>query len=331
MKNKNTTSWGPEIWKPTPVSIKYQEPNLAYLKDYITTDIEESWIVNAKNKESDDLEFQGWFNGAESLEEIVSNGFIDFSHKIFTQDLYQYLGNPREKTSLEIGFGGGRLMNAAGRYFQKVIGIDIHDSFDKTSKFLEDSGCKNYELIHRDESSSIADETVDFIYSFIVFQHFKDWKEAENYFTLFKRVMKPGAIARIYFKTLPSRIPTPEGQSTETWGESECYPIPTPSGYIFYHIAPKETIDILQIKDIYDDLDDPSGTTTFTDARPNDPHPGKHLPPGIGSFSSLFINPAIATKAIQEQFTILEGPLFFPKTLWSRQISNQFCITFMKE
>ena len=105
MKNKNTTSWGPEIWKPTPVSIKYQEPNLAYLKDYITTDIEESWIVNAKNKESDDLEFQGWFNGAKSLEEIVSNGFIDFSHKIFTQDLYQYLGNPREKTSLEIGFG----------------------------------------------------------------------------------------------------------------------------------------------------------------------------------------------------------------------------------
>ena len=61
----------------------------------------------------DEVEFHSFFDIEDSIESAMKKGFIDFSHKIFTGDFYHLLGDPRDKTALEIGFGGGRLINAA--------------------------------------------------------------------------------------------------------------------------------------------------------------------------------------------------------------------------
>ena len=147
---------------------------------------------------TDEVEFHKFFDIDDSVSNALKRGFIDFSHRIFTPDFYQILGDPRDKTALEIGFGGGRLMNAASHYFNKVIGVDIHESFDRTTEILTREGCTNFELVHRDNINTIADDSIDFVYSFIVFQHFSHWSEAEFYISQVERVLKPGGCGILY-------------------------------------------------------------------------------------------------------------------------------------
>jgi len=167
--------------------------------------IEKNWRDSPKKNEHDMLKYQQWFDSCESIEECVSNGFIDFSHKIFTQDLYKLVGDPKDKTCLEIGFGGGRLINAASKYFKKCYGLDVlsPSSISKTREFLASKGTHNVELLHKENASSIEDASVDFVYSFIVFQHFSNFEEAKNYFSLFNRVLKKGGCGKIYLKGIP--------------------------------------------------------------------------------------------------------------------------------
>ena len=146
----------------------------------------------------DEVEFHSFFDIEDSIENAMKKGFIDFSHKIFTGDFYHLLGDPRDKTALEIGFGGGRLINAASHFFDNVIGVDIHECFDRTSEILKREGCENFTLLHKDQINTIEDNSVDFVYSFIVFQHFSHWSEAEFYISQIERVLKPGGCGILY-------------------------------------------------------------------------------------------------------------------------------------
>lgn len=162
--------------------------------------IERSWINNAAKKQ-DMLEYQNWFDSCNSLDECVKKGYIDFAHRIFTQDFYKIIGDPRDKKCLEIGCGGGRLLNAACKFFKLGYGIDILEqkSFNKTAEFIIQGGSKNFSLQHRDDIKEISDNSIDFVYSFIVFQHFNSWEEAEKYLDFIKRVLKPGGAGILYF------------------------------------------------------------------------------------------------------------------------------------
>lgn len=139
--------------------------------------IEQSWVDNAAKRTNNMLEYQNWFDECKFLEECVKNGFIDFTTRIFTKDFYKVMGDPRNKSCLEIGFGGGRLLNASSKFFKTVYGVDIlNDACIKTtSEFLKSSGTKNFKLLHRDQANIIGDKTIDFVYSFIVFQHLSSW------------------------------------------------------------------------------------------------------------------------------------------------------------
>ena len=171
------------------------------LGELIMLDIEESWKYHVSTKENL-LDFENWFETCSSLDECVSNGIMDFSHRIFTPDFYQYIGNPKLCTSLEIGFGGGRLINCASKYFKHCYGIDIIDYKDiaMSEKFLKTYKCEeNYTLYNYSHKELLRDKTIDFVYSFVVFQHFKDFTVIEDYIKLIKRVMKPNACGILYF------------------------------------------------------------------------------------------------------------------------------------
>ncbi len=146
----------------------------------------------------DEAEFHNFFDIDDTVSNALKHGFIDFSHRVLTPDFYSVLGDPRDKTALEIGFGGGRLLNAASNYFGKVIGVDIHECFDRTEEILKREGCNNFELVHRDNIDTIPDNSIDFVYSFIVFQHFSHWSEAEFYISQIERVLKPGGCGILY-------------------------------------------------------------------------------------------------------------------------------------
>jgi len=162
--------------------------------------IENTWVENASSKDNL-LEYQNWFDTCSSLSEATSNGFIDFTHRIFTPDFYEYVGDPKQKTSLEIGFGGGRLINAANKFFDKSFGIDILDekSIKMTQEFINLHGQNNVNLLNYNDRDIIKDKSIDFVYSFIVFQHFSSYSIIENYLTLIKRVLSNNGCGILYF------------------------------------------------------------------------------------------------------------------------------------
>jgi SAM-dependent methyltransferase len=184
---------------------------MSFNKSFFTVDENESQVQSVPKspvkevfkthpgKLESDLEFCQFFDNSDTFDNIIRMGYIDFAHRIFTPDFYQLIGDPRKKVAMEIGFGAGRLINAASKYFENVIGIDIHESFDRTRSILKGLDCENYELLKSERIQDIPDNSIDFVYSFIVFQHFTGWREAIEYFECIKRVLKPEGAGIIYF------------------------------------------------------------------------------------------------------------------------------------
>jgi len=162
-------------------------------------EIYENWKSTPKNFRGNMLDFQNWFDITDSLHSVVSQGHIDFHTKILTPSVYRQIGDVRKKSCLEIGFGGGRLINAAACVFDRVTGVDIHDCFDMTDSFLKSLGRENYTLVHQNDSSGILDSSQDFVFSFIVFQHFGSISVFYNYLDFAKRVLKPSGCCNIHF------------------------------------------------------------------------------------------------------------------------------------
>lgn len=162
--------------------------------------ISNSWVTNAK-KRKDALEYQKWFDNCKSLDDCVKNGFIDFTAKIFTPDLYRHIGNPKIKKCLEIGFGGGRILNAACKFFDFAYGVDIIDDecAKMSGEFIKRNGSTNFKLLNKKDISEIEEKSIDFLYSFIVFQHFDSFDEVDFYFNFIQRVLKNNGVVVIYF------------------------------------------------------------------------------------------------------------------------------------
>lgn len=163
--------------------------------------IAQSWIDNANNKGTL-LEYENWFDSCSTLKDCVSNGYIDFTHSIFTQDFYNIIGDPRNACCLEIGFGGGRLINAASKFFRRAIGIDIlsQASIDKTYEFLKTNNYnENVTLFNRNDVDKIPANSVHFAYSFIVFQHFSSYDEVLFYLELLYKTLNHNGAGIIFF------------------------------------------------------------------------------------------------------------------------------------
>lgn len=147
----------------------------------------------------DENVFFGWFDHAEDKESSFVRGSWDFLWHI-AQPLTPYLTRPETKTALEIGHGGGRLLAAAGRCFQFVIGVDIHDENDKVHFALRDRGIRNAQLMKTEGARlPVGPAHVDCVYSFIVLQHVETYAVFERYFEETYRVLKPGGVAVLYF------------------------------------------------------------------------------------------------------------------------------------
>ncbi len=148
--------------------------------------------------------FLSCFDTANDVDEVLIQGAWDFSHHILKPKLPCIIGEPFQATALEIGFGGGRLLLPASRYFARVVGVDIHDNFDEVRRFLDKFTATNVELMRGDgKTLPVPDGSIDFVYSFIVLQHLPLLETLESYLAEVKRVVKPGRAACLYFGHLP--------------------------------------------------------------------------------------------------------------------------------
>ena len=163
--------------------------------------VENNWSKYPENFINDMIAYQNWFDSCDSLESCIAKGTIDFHTRILTADLYKFLGDPRNMSALDIGFGGGRLMLAASKVFKNISGVDVlsKEARSMTQKFLDKNGAKKYDLYDPNTISTIPDSSIDFVYSYIVFQHFNSIEYFHKYLSNIKRVLKPGGVGSIFF------------------------------------------------------------------------------------------------------------------------------------
>lgn len=167
-----------------------------FWKKASNTSIEESWRKQPAALKFDLEEFLNWFDRAGSITDQLVKAKRDFSYR-FSQSVF--FKNIPKNTALEIGFGGGRLLIEAAKMFRRVYGVDIHEAFETTRSFLQSQNVGNVILLHKNDLESIPNGSIDFIFSFIVFQHFEDFSEIEFYLHQIGRLLSKKGYAHIYF------------------------------------------------------------------------------------------------------------------------------------
>lgn len=143
--------------------------------------------------------FFRWFNNATDADAAFVRGNWDFAFHI-ANPVSPFLKEPENKVALEIGYGGGRLLASACRFFKSVIGVDIHEQSGVVSDELKKRGITNLQLLQADgKSITLEDGSVDFVYSFIVLQHVEKIAVFNRYLEESYRVLKPDGLALLYF------------------------------------------------------------------------------------------------------------------------------------
>lgn len=109
--------------------------------------------------------------------------------------------DPRGKIALEIGCGIGRIARWMAGDFGQYIGVDVSPEMIRKAA--------SYAILHADfqvvsggDLADIGTATVDFVFSFAVFQHVPDLRAIFNYFAETARVLRPGGIFRLHMKGL---------------------------------------------------------------------------------------------------------------------------------
>jgi len=155
-------------------------------------------------RDKGDEAFLSWFNKSAGSEQDYVRGAWDFSFYFANSDVCSNLKDPESKTCLEIGYGGGRLLNASRAHFRFSHGVDIHPFRDAVkTRLLELHPREDFALHQLDQVRlPLADNSIDYAYSFVVIQHFYAFSILASYMKELARVVKTGGLANLFFADL---------------------------------------------------------------------------------------------------------------------------------
>ena len=129
---------------------------------------------------------------AASAEEFGRSGVRDLEEKVLDG-----LEVRPDWRVLEIGCGVGRLVKPLAARVERVVGVDLSTEMLRRAKDYC-AGLSNVELLATEgDLASLADESFDFVFSHIVFQHLPRKAYAERYFREAFRVLVPGGVFRV--------------------------------------------------------------------------------------------------------------------------------------
>jgi ubiquinone/menaquinone biosynthesis C-methylase UbiE len=133
-----------------------------------------------------------WPDIANEEDAFFASGQADYQRYV-TPFLKKMNFDPRDKVALEIGSGIGRIAKWMSQDFSQYIGVDVSPEMIRQASsfnFLRTS----FHAVSGGDLEGVADRSVDFVWSFAVFQHVPDKRAIFNYFKEAARVLRPGGI-----------------------------------------------------------------------------------------------------------------------------------------
>ncbi len=150
-----------------------------------------------------------------------------------------------QSVTLEIGCGIGRLLREMSHHCKFAYGVDISPKMIEMSKHYL-SGLSNAETIlnQGDDLDGILDSSIDFCYSFIVFQHIPSKEVINSYIEATFRKLRPGGMFK--FQVDGGVNPGRDANSGDTWvgvcfSEEEIVRICMNAGYSILYVTGAST------------------------------------------------------------------------------------------
>ena len=171
------------------------EPNSS-TKNWLNA-IRRDWDARARE---DARAYINWPDVANDEEAFFASGREDYE-RYAKPFLAKMNFDPRGKTALEIGCGIGRIGRWMSQDFEQYIGVDVSpEMVRKASSYGVPRA--SFQAVSGGDLSGIPSESVDFVFSFAVFQHVPDKEAIFNYFAETARVLRSDGIFRLHMKGL---------------------------------------------------------------------------------------------------------------------------------
>ncbi len=121
--------------------------------------------------------------------------------------------DPRRMRMLELGCGAGRVTRALARVFGRVDGVDISgEMIERAQEVLREVANAHAHQNNGVDLAMFGDQTFDFAFSSIVFQHIPSREVIENYVREVRRVLRPGRLFKFQVQGAPS-----DDRRCDTW------------------------------------------------------------------------------------------------------------------
>lgn len=136
-------------------------------------------------------------------EEFTDSGLEDYIKYVLNDDLIMDTLKFGECpiTIVDLGCGTGRMTEFMANDFDRVIGLDISGEMIREGKRRLGNPAE-IELIETDgESIPLEDNSVDVVFSYLVFQHIKSRSMVEKNFEEVYRVLKPDGLFKVRIRS----------------------------------------------------------------------------------------------------------------------------------
>ncbi|MFH1393062.1 MAG: class I SAM-dependent methyltransferase [Patescibacteria group bacterium] len=167
------------------------------LKNFIKYFQKIKWDILAKIRPNYFI-YSGIKNNDEN--KYVNSGREDVQRLIIDDGILKSKINFNDSSALEIGCGNGRMTQFISKNFKKVYAVDISSRMINLAR-QRLANFNNIEFLVSDGSElPVQDNIADFVFSYIVFQHFPSKTMIERNLREIKRVLKSNGIAKIQFR-----------------------------------------------------------------------------------------------------------------------------------
>ena len=150
------------------------------------------YIMTDKSKSASDADFR--VSGKQDVQKLFLNDEI----------VREIIGYDTKAVVLEIGCGTGRLSESIAPHVHTLYAVDISEEMISRARERLPA-LDNVTFLATDGMSfPLADETVDTVFSYIVFQHMPSVEVIQKNIEGINRILKVGGIAKIQLRGIPT-------------------------------------------------------------------------------------------------------------------------------